>query len=272
MSYTNSKIVAFRKVVRNYYAKEGRGHLPWRKTRNPYRILVSEVMLQQTQADRVVPYFTHFIKRFPTVAALARAPLSDVLRLWQGLGYNRRAKMLHDAAKAIVLKHNGNVPRDYSELNALPGVGPYTAGAIRAFAWNEPGVLIETNIRAAYIHHFFPKKKNVSDKKLLPYMDAATDTKNPREWFSALMDYGSHLKKTVPNPSRKSTHHTKQKPFKGSDREIRGAILKILAEGTKARSTLLRLPFDTARTNTQLEKLCQESLVVRRGTTFSLPD
>ncbi len=271
MSYTNSKIVAFRKVVRNYYAKEGRGHLPWRKTRNPYRILVSEIMLQQTQADRVVPYFRRFIKRFPTVAALARAPLSDVLRLWQGLGYNRRAKMLHDAAKAVVLKHRGTIPRDHAELNALPGVGPYTAGAVRAFAWNEPGVLIETNIRAVYIHHFFPKKKNVSDKKLQPYMDAATDTRNPREWFSALMDYGSHLKKTVPNPSRKSTHHTKQKQFKGSDREIRGAILRELADGAKIGAKLLRLPFDTVRIKTQLEKLRQESLVVSSRTTFSLP-
>ena len=216
-------------------------------------------MLQQTQVDRVIPFYRNFLKRFPTAQSLAKAPLADVLRAWQGLGYNRRAKMLHEAAKAITSLYHGRFPRAYDELRTLPGVGDYTAKAVRVFAFNEPEILIETNVRTVFIHHFFPRKKQVSDKELISYMIHSLDKKNPREWYSALMDYGTYIKSTMPNPSRRSKHHTKQKPFKGSDREIRGAILR---ESLKVgRLNLAPLPFDKARVREQLAKLKAEGLI-----------
>jgi A/G-specific adenine glycosylase len=216
-------------------------------------------MLQQTQATRVVPKYEAFLRHFSTARALAEAPLGDVLRAWQGLGYNRRAKYLHEAAKSVMIYHSGRIPRSYEDLRALPGVGDYTARAVRAFAFNEPEVFIETNIRAVFIHHFFPKKKKVSDKELLPYMVASLDRKNPRRWYSALMDYGSYLKQTMPNPSRRSAHHVRQSKFKGSDREIRGAILKAYLAGT----SYAQLPFDKKRITTQLARLGAEGLLPR---------
>lgn len=214
-------------------------------------------MLQQTQVDRVIPYYKEFLRKFPTEEILAEAPLQEVLRTWQGLGYNRRAKMLHEAVKVITTIHQGVFPHTYSELIKLPGIGDYTAKAVRVFAFNEPEVMIETNIRAVMLHHFFPKKNNVSDIPINRYIAKTLDMKNPREWYAALMDYGTYLKKTTPNPSRKSRHHTKQKPFKGSDREIRGAILKAHLAGTP----LSRLPFDSARIAQQRVALKREGLI-----------
>lgn len=270
MSSTKHKRVAgFRKAVWAYYCKNGRHALPWRKTHDPYRILLSEMMLQQTQVDRVLPKYKAFLKKFPTLRALATASLADVLREWQGLGYNRRAKFLHEAAKAIA-KANGAFPRSRAELIALPGIGPYTASAMRAFAWNEPAVFIETNIRTAFIHHFFPKKKKVSDAETIRLIVQSLDAKNPREWYWALMDYGAHLKKTEGNASRRSAHHVRQKPFKGSDREVRGAILKTLIFGAKTRRGLLRaLPFPEVRVEKQLTALATEKmLIIRNGKVF----
>jgi A/G-specific adenine glycosylase len=169
------------------------------------------------------------------------------LKAWQGLGYNRRGKYLHEAAKQW-----GTVL-----LEDLPGVGPYTAKAVRVFAFNKPEILIETNIRTVFIHHFFPKKKKVSDKELLPYMEAALDRKNPRRWYSALMDYGTYLKQTMPNPSRRSSTHVRQSKFKGSDREIRGAILKAHLAG----ASIKKLPFDKKRLNAQTAALRAEGLI-----------
>ena len=228
-------------------------------------------MLQQTQVDRVIPYYKNFLKQFPTVHSLAKASLGDVLRAWQGLGYNRRAKMLHQAAQTIVSKHKGTFPKQYEELVALPGVGDYTAKAVRAFAFNELGVLIETNVRSVYIHHFFPKKKEVHDKEVLALVEKTLDTKNPRAWYMALMDYGAYLKKTMPNPSRKSTHHTKQKPFKGSNRQIRGVLLRTLNDKSCTLSTFSKLPFDRERIAEQLTQLEHEELVRKRGRVYSLP-
>ena len=157
MKIGNSKIKNFRQQVWNHYRKNGRTYLPWRRTTDPYKILVSEIMLQQTQVPRVIEKYEEFLKAFPNIRALSKAPLSDVLRLWNGMGYNRRAKFLREAAKIIVERHGGRVPRDAAALRKLPSIGPYTASAVRVFAFKEPDVLIETNIRAAFIHHFFPK-------------------------------------------------------------------------------------------------------------------
>ncbi|MBI3573883.1 A/G-specific adenine glycosylase [Candidatus Kaiserbacteria bacterium] len=261
----------FKKLVWAYYRKNGRHTLPWRKTRDPYRILVSEIMLQQTQATRVVPKYEAFLKRFPTIQKLAQAPLSEVLRAWQGLGYNRRAKFLHEAAKAIVKNHAGRVPRSHSELVNLPGIGPYTASAVRAFAFNEPDVFIETNIRTAFIHHFFRGRTGVRDTELVEVLAQVLPKRKSREWYFALMDYGSFLKRTEGNASRRSAHHTKQKPFKGSDREVRGAILRTLSEKSLTKAQILKLSFPKARIEKQLMILKKEGMVNAEKALVYLP-
>jgi len=261
----------FRKAVLGFYKKHGRGHLPWRKTTNPYRILISEVMLQQTQVERVILKYKSFLKKFPTLYSLARAPLSSVLREWQGLGYNRRAKMLHTTAKTTIVNYSGRMPTSYDELVALPGVGPYTASAVRVFAFNKPDLLIETNIRAALLHHFFPRAQKVHDRELLQLTVTPANV-SPREWYAALMDYGAHLKATVPNPSRRSAHHVLQKPFRGSDREIRGAILRTLSQKTQTAQEILGLGFSAARTKKQLSALMREKLITFRALRYTLHD
>ncbi len=183
-------------------------------------------MLQQTQAPRVVEKYNYFISLFPTVEALAKAPLKKVLIAWQGLGYNRRAVNLQKAAQIVATQYSGKFPKDMKSLLDLPGVGPATAGDIMAFAFNKAETVIETNIRTVFINHFFKDQKNVDDKKIIPLITKTLDKTNPREWYYALMDYGTFLKKTVPNPSRQSKHYAKQSPFKGSNRELRSKILK----------------------------------------------
>lgn len=238
---TEDQIAAFRSVVMHYFRDSGRDHLPWRKTRDPYAILVSEMMLQQTQVDRVIPYYERWMQRFPDAKALAGATLSEVLTLWSGLGYNRRAKYLHEAAKILApFNMDGRHSLTYAELRALPGVGDYTAKAVRVFAYNEPEVLIETNVRAVFIHHFFPRGRNVSDARLLPLIAQALEGQDPRTWYAALMDYGTFLKATHPNPSRKSKHHTKQSAFEGSLRQVRGAVLKHLIAGAATSEEIAR--------------------------------
>lgn len=219
----------FQKQIWDFYDKKGRHNLPWRKTSNPYHILVSEIMLQQTQVARVLEKYSLFIKKYPTVKSLANASVSDILEIWIGLGYNRRALSLKRGAEKILIKHKGIMPKERYELEALPGIGPYTAGAIRAFAFNLPEIFIETNIRRVYIHHFFKNKKNIDDKEIIPIVHATLAVGRPREWYWALMDYGAHVpkfKKT--NPNTKSKHYVKQSKFDGSKRQLRGNILKLL--------------------------------------------
>lgn len=260
------------KAIRAYYKKEGRHSLPWRKTKDPYRILVSEVMLQQTQVDRVIPKYRSFLKKFPTVRILSDAALGDVLREWQGLGYNRRAAMLHRAAREVVSNHRGRLPRSVEGLKALPGIGPYTASAVCAFAYNAPVVMIETNIRSVVIHHFFSDKTDITDKKVLSIIERILDKKNPRDWYYALMDYGSFLKRTFGNPNSRSAHYVKQSTFKDSDREIRGAIVRVLVERTRSRSALQRmLPFDVQRIDEQLERLVTDGLIAKVHGSYRLP-
>jgi A/G-specific adenine glycosylase len=219
----------FRKIVWEYYVKNKRA-MPWRETRDPYRILVSEIMLQQTQVERVIPKYEAFIKKFPSFVSLSRAKVADVLTLWQGLGYNRRALNLKRAALEIVEKHGGEVPTDLKALDALPGIGHATAGAIVVYAFNKPVVYIETNVRSVYIHFFFPKIKKISDTKIEKLVLKTLNTKNPREWYYALMDYGAMLKRTHGNPNIKSSHYIKQTKFKGSKREVRGKIVRLLTQ------------------------------------------
>ncbi len=231
----------------------------------PYLIFISEVMLQQTYVERVREKYSEFIKKFPDFCSLSRAPLSGVLRVWQGLGYNRRALFLKRAAEEIVHAHGGKIPREISEIEMLPGIGPATARAIRAFAFNEPEVFIETNIRSVYLHFFFPNQENISDVTLLPLIKKTLDRNNPREWYYALMDYGVMLKKSGVNPSRRSKHHHMQSRFKGSLREARGAIIRLLLQGGAPR-TLKKmqreLHFEHGRTTRAVRELEKEGFLV----------
>ncbi len=244
--------------------------MPWRKTRDVYKILVSEVMLQQTQVERVAPFYNTFTRKFPTAKKLAAAPLSAVLKSWQGLGYNRRAKMLHNAAKELAVRKVKSVP----ELEALPGVGPYTARAVAAFAWNKGDVFVETNIRTAVIHHFFPKKKKVSDKDIEKILAQALPKGRAREWYSALMDYGAYLKRSGVSHNAKSRTYMKQSKFVGSLREARGAILREVALGAASSAYLVDLlgADRRAQMRTALRALFAEGLVGKEGESYTLAD
>lgn len=223
---------SFKKFIWDFY-QQNRRDFAWRNTNNPYHILVSEVMLQQTQTHRVIAKYEEFITAFPTMQALAESSLRDVLSVWQGLGYYRRARYLHQLVQIVVNEYGGMLPQDIKILQTLPGIGPGTAGSIGAFAFNQPTVFIETNIRTVFIHYFFQNKIGVTDKEIMPLIAATVDQHNPREWYYALMDYGVWCKAQQSNPSRKSAHYTKQSKFEGSDRQIRAKILKIITEKEK---------------------------------------
>ncbi|MDD1700070.1 MAG: A/G-specific adenine glycosylase [Methanoregula sp.] len=222
-------IVEFQEMVLSHYDLYGR-NLVWRNTTDPYHILVSEIMLQQTQVERVSKKFPEFICAFPDFSSLATATLANVLTVWQGLGYNRRAIALQKCAIRVMNEYNGILPADVDILATFPGIGRATASSIAAFAFNMPVVFIETNIRRVFIHFFFAATENVSDADIISLVEKALYRENPRIWYWALMDLGSALKKAVPNPNRRSLHYTRQSPFEGSDRKIRGAVLKILLQ------------------------------------------
>lgn len=228
--------LAFQRKIWRLAETHGRPSLPWRKRRTPYRVLISEVMLQQTQVTRVIPKFEAFVKAAPDFKSLAKLPQKKLLTLWQGLGYNSRALRLQKAAKEIAAKHGGvlGMSKDRTALIALPGIGPYTAGAIRVFAWNLPDIFIETNIRRVFIHEFFGDKNNISDKQILALVEQTLPKENPRDWYEALMDYGATLPKILKsNPNTQSKHYAKQSKFNGSDRQLRGKILRLALAGKK---------------------------------------
>jgi A/G-specific adenine glycosylase len=244
----------FRKAVLAHHAAHGRHDLPWRLTRDPYQILVSEIMLQQTQVSRVMNKWAEFLEKFPTLESLASAPTPALLSVWKGLGYNRRALNLRRAAEAIMRDHGGKFPRDAKALESLPGIGQSTRGAVMAFAFGIATPFIETNIRAVYIHHFFggkmraagardtakePDAPGVTDRELAPLIEKTLDHADPRTWYYALMDYGVHLKATLPNPSRKSAHHAKQSPFRGSNRQLRSHVLEFVMKGPRRRQDIV---------------------------------
>lgn len=202
--------------------------MPWRDQTDPYGIFLSEIMLQQTQVDRVIPKFKEFVGAFPNIDTLASAPFLDVLRSWSGLGYNRRALWLHDAAKQIKQTFRGEIPSNVASLCTLKGIGPNTACAICVYAFAQPHVFVETNVRAVFIHEFFQDRNDVHDDEIRELVSQALDQDNPRAWYWSVMDYGTYLKKLHPNPSRKSIHHSRQPRFEGSRRQVRGQVLKSL--------------------------------------------
>lgn len=267
-----SEIASFRRSVWRFYRAHKRAY-PWRDITNPYHILVSEIMLQQTQTERVIPKYLAFIKRFPTVKRLAAAPLRDVLVLWSGLGYNRRAKHLWYAAQEIVTIHKGRVPGETADLLTLPGIGNYTANAITAFAYDKRSICIETNIRTVFTHHFFKEHKKVSDDAILHLIDLTLPKKNFRDWYYALMDLGASLKRSQKGINAKNVRYVKQTPFRGSRREVRGAVLKALTVNLSiTRSQICTLTMrDSSSVTGVLNELLTEGLIIRKGRRFTLP-
>lgn len=280
----------FQAKIWDYYHRSGRHNLPWRLVLTPYGVLISEVMLQQTQVSRVLLKYPQWLEKFPDFTALAVATGPEVLAVWQGLGYNRRGLWLREAARRVVDEYGGVLPRDPAELVKLPGIGANTAGSIAAFAYNEPVVFIETNIRRVFINEFFAERvainagdatggdpdphgtsvstdgvptaagpaAPISDAQLRPLIADTLDREHPREWYWALMDYGAYLAKQVPNPNRRSKHYARQSKFEGSARQIRGEVLRQLLAGQK---TLEEFDISDDRLAAVLTSLAKDGLI-----------
>ncbi|MBI4272592.1 A/G-specific adenine glycosylase [Candidatus Uhrbacteria bacterium] len=266
----------FQKIIFDWYKKNGRHDLPWRKTKNPYHILVSEIMLQQTQIPRVLSKYTEWIEQFPAIESLANASQKQVLSLWQGLGYNRRALFLQRAVQIIHKKYGGKFPKQVSDMEKLPGIGPYTAGAVAVFSQNQPHVLLETNIRRVILHFFFSGKEKVADSEIISVLRRVSYFQDPRKWYWALMDYGAGPLKKIINPNRRSTQYRTQSRFEGSSRFVRAKIVSfLLRQKSGAVSTVI---IEEIESNPQagrfgkqeeivkiLSSLEQEGFIVRKG-------
>lgn len=289
-----SSVQEFQSMILDFYRQEGRS-FPWRETHDPYEILVSELMLQQTQTERVVPKYQNWLQEFPTAQALAQAPFSQVLAAWSGLGYNRRAGYLQEACRQVVEELGGVFPSSAGELEKLRGVGPYTARAVATFAFNKPEVFIETNIRSVYLFLFFPRdgfpsgqegghkepaegitpaKDKVADSSLMPLIEATLYHEDPRTWYYALMDYGARLKKSTANPNRRSLHYSRQSKFQGSLRQARGAIVRSLTQ-TQGNALCLKdiegeSGIELYRLESAAESLVAEGMVCRQGDLYCI--
>lgn len=268
-----NNIQTFQSTIWEYY-RENYRPMPWREDPSGYHVLVSEIMLQQTQVPRVMVKFEEFMRAFPTIHDLADAPLSQVLAVWKGLGYNRRAKFLHEAAKQIVKDFDGRIPTDHKALISLKGIGPNTAGAIQAYVYNQPVIFIETNIRRVFIHHFFEDKVGVEDKELLPLIESALPKDNSREWYWALMDYGTYLKTVVPNPNRRSKHYTKQSKFEGSRRQLRAQVLDYIVHNPNKSLGQIERKFPDALYSVKdiLQDLTKENIIAESNKRFKVND
>ena len=245
--------------------------MPWRNTRVPYRILVSEVMLQQTSVERVETKYAHFMRVFPGFRALAKANVAEVLAAWKGLGYNRRALALREAARIITETHHGRIPRTVETLIELPGIGRATAAAVLVYSFNEALPFIETNIRRVFIHFFFPRGRQVTDAMLMPLVEDALDRDNPREWYYALMDYGAMLGKAGANANLRSARYRRQAAFEGSLRQLRGKILAVILErGPLTLAEISREPgCADERLGRALTRLVEEGFLRRQGRRYS---
>lgn len=275
MVLTASQIHTFRTTVLEYYRNHGRHTLPWRTTHiSPYHVLVSEIMLQQTSVERVTAKFLDFCRAFPSIHALAGAPQSEVISRWVGLGYNRRAVYLHRTAQEIVATYSGIVPDRREVLITLPGIGPYAAASIAAFAYDRPEIVIDTNIRSIYIEHFFPDQDKISDQELFPYIEETLYRESPRIWYSALMDYGVYLKKTVGNITQKSTQYARQSSFAGSRRQIRGAVVRMLSDNPVREKALIDVLVHTFGSAHNIRGIVQdlekENIIKKMRDTYTL--
>ncbi len=285
---TSKKVLRFQKTVWDFYKKNKRD-FPWRKTKDPYKILVSEIMLQQTQADRVVKFYETWINRFPDFKSLAQAKFSEIYPFWQGLGYNRRALALQKTAQKVMAEFGGKLPKDILQLETFPGIGPYTARAVAIFAYQAKIACIETNIRRVFIHHFFGDKTDIEDKQILKIAERALPADgrsgkaglarvspgNARKWHWALMDYGAYLKSQVPNPNRRHKNYSVQPKFEGSFRQIRGALLKMLSgKPMEAKELAMRIKKLTGQNSDRTKKVIadleKEGLIIRNENVYSL--
>ncbi len=244
--------------------------MPWRDQPTLYYVLVSELMLQQTQVSRVLVKFAEFTKAFPDVESLARADLADVLRSWQGLGYNRRAKFLHQAAQLIAAKPAAFAAGQQTELlerqlATLPGVGPGTRGALLNYVYEIPTAYVETNIRTVYFHHWYADRQDVTDRELLEIVDRTMDRTQPREWFWALMDYGTELKRTHGARLSQSKHYKKQSPLEGSVRQVRGQLIARLTAGSLRCDELENEYAADERLAPAVSGLIRDGLITRRA-------
>lgn len=270
------RLAEFQETVWEYYAQHGRSLMPWRRPSpdgsfDAYKVMVSEIMLQQTQVARVTIKYQEFITRFPTLQTLASADLGSVLRVWQGLGYNRRAKFIWQAAQMAVEEYDGILPQDIAELVKFPGIGKNTAGAIIAYTWSQPVVYIETNIRTVYIYHFFQDSEQVSDNDIAVLLQKTipSDAEHTREWYWALMDYGQFIKHTQGNLNKLSKSYNKQSVFKGSRRQVRGEVLRFLATSEMTKIELLRHIADE-RLDSVLNDLVNEQIISLKSGKYQL--
>lgn len=266
-------ILKFRNLMYEYFGANGRA-FPWRETDDPYRILVSEIMLQQTQVERVRNKYIAFVERWPNIQSLSQASLKDVYSLWSGLGYNRRAKALLEISKIVVSEYKSQLPKTIEKLIKMPMLGHATAASICAFAFNKPVVFLETNIRRVLIYFFFEGRKDIYDRELLPVAASVLDASDPRNWYYALMDYGFFLKRNLPNPNIKSKHYYRQSPFENSDRQIRGQILKVLDTHGQIKKTQMTdlLNFSASRVYNCLDRLEQEGLITAETGIYRIAD
>ncbi len=259
--------------------------LPWRHIDDAYAVLVSEVMLQQTQVSRVERYWERFLEAFPTLADLAAGSVAELLSLWQGLGYNRRALSLKKAAERVVAEHKGVLPDSFDALVKLPGIGPATAAGVLAFAYEKPAVYVETNVRAVFIHELFGDEMTVADADLVPYVADTADVGDPRSWYYGILDYGAALKKSGTNPTRKSTSYARQSPFEGSRRQKRAELVRIVLNGggetTRTQARALLDDFERAHNreavadelfDSLVEELCREGFVSEQDGLLCVPE
>jgi A/G-specific adenine glycosylase len=268
----SQKVVrTFQNIIYSYFKQYGR-EFPFRKEISPYNVVISEMMLQQTQTNRVAEKFQQFIRAFPDFQALANAPLNEVLKIWQGLGYNRRAIALKTIAEKITSEFGGVLPADVEVLKTFPQIGHNTASSIVAFAFNIPTFFVEVNIRRVYIYFFFPGKFSVQDNLIMQIVRKTLDRSKVRKWYYALMDYGVMLKKTHPELMKRSAHYRKQSKFKGSTREIRGNILKLLIENKSLMESELmkKLKIDPEILSEILNLLIKEGFIKQEDNQFSI--
>ncbi len=247
-----------------FYREHGRS-FPWRETEDPYRILLSELMLQQTQTERVLPKYNLFLANWPNFEALAEATLLEILSAWKGLGYNRRALALRTIAQKSA-DYGWTLPRDYEKLLELPMVGPATAAAIMAFSFQKPSIYLETNIRRVLIHQLHQGEENLSDRQLRKELDLLLEFQDDyKHWYYGFMDYGVYLKTQIINPNRRSAHYTRQAKFEDSNRQIRGMLLTVFTQqGPQDFSHICeQLSFPPNRIQACLSALEQEGFIMQ---------
>ena len=260
----------FKQIVNSFYQEQGR-IFSWRNDITPYKILVSEIMLQQTQTSRIELRLPIFLATFPTLQSLAGATTKEVLTAWQGLGYNRRGLYLHQTAKILVNEYNSEIPDDPATLKKLPGIGEYTSNSIVTFAYNLPTVFIETNIRAVYLYHYFNSQQNISDSQILLLIEQDLDYQNPRDWYYALMDYGVYLKSKHGSFNQQSKHYRKQSKFEGSNRQVRSTILKLLLQKPQNLDELqAQFISSENRIEINIKSLIKEGLIIAMNDKYTI--